>query len=506
MKKWEEIEQLIKNEANIYNIKDVETLLAKLSTYHEELVLQNEELKRINEYLEELKNDYRNLFYSAPVAYFVIDNYATIIEANNIAMRLFGDVLSKKITQYLIPTSKNDFYIFLSRLFHHKENRTNASFITKNKSIHMEVIGKEISSDNNKFLITCIDFEKHYQTLEETSRFSYKDHLTGLYNRRFFEKSLRSISEDLLPVSVIIADANGLKVINDSFGHAKGDELLQNASQVLLNNTDPNNIIARMGGDEFAVLCTNTSAEECEDLVKNYYKSSSKLVVDNIKFSLSYGFDTIYSITDDFDDLIVSAEKKMYSKKIKHELQNNSEIVDSIFTKLREKHPEEKMHSERVASYMKRFGKYLDYDEDRIKAMYLSGLMHNLGKIATEENILRKSYPLTISDYAEIKKHPEVAYRILKSSSKYSKIAHIVLFHHEWVNGDGYPKGLKDKDIPLLSKILSVVEAYVSMTSDKPYRSAMTKNDAIAELEAYVGTQFDRRVVEKFVEMLKKEN
>ncbi len=504
MKKWEEIEKIIKNKAYEED-EDIKSLIQKVSTYHEELIFQNEELKRINEYLQKIKNDYQELFYSAPVAYFIIDNFATILESNHNANELFGNVIAKKITKLLISTSKNDFYLFLHALFNDDKARTNVSFMRYNGSIHMEVIGKKISSEKNRYLITCIDFEQHYKTLQEINTLSYKDYLTGLYNRRFFEKHLRQIKGDLLPVSVISADVNGLKVLNDAFGHNKGDELLKETARIMLENTKRENIIARIGGDEFAVLCTNTSSEKCQAIIEQYKASFAKLKIDNITFSLSFGSATINSMVEDIDELINNAEKEMYQDKIKNEYLNSAEIVDSILNKLWDKHSSEEHHSKRVADYMKRMGEHLGFDDDRINIMRLAGLMHNIGKITNENTILSSSLRLSASNHGEIKKHPEVAYRILKSSSKYSKIAHIVLYHHEWENGKGYPKGLTGSDIPFFTKVLSVCEAFSAMTSDRPYRSAMTQADAIAELEASVNTQFDKDVVEKFVEMIKAE-
>ncbi len=504
MNKWEEIEKIIKNKAYHEN-EDIKTLVEKLSIYHEELVFQNDELKRVNEYLENVKNDYQHLFYSAPVAYFIIDNFATILETNHNTNKLFGNVIAKKITKLLISTSKNDFYIFLHALFNEGEARTNANFMRHNTSIHMEVIGKKINSENNRYLITCIDFEKHYRNLKEVSTLSYKDYLTGLYNRRFFEKHLRKISTDLLPVSVIIADVNGLKVLNDAFGHNKGDELLKETASILLANSKPEDISARIGGDEFAVLCTKTSNEDSKRKIKEYQKAFSKLKIDNIDFSVSFGSATITSIVEDIDELIVNAEKQMYESKIKNEHVNSTRIVDSILEKLWEKHPAEEVHSKKVAEYMKKMAEHLKFHDDRIEIMELTGLMHNIGKITNEKTILSNSFRLTASDYGEIRKHPEVAYRILKSSSKYSNFAHIVLYHHEWENGNGYPKGLTGSDIPFFTKVLSVCEAFSAMISDRPYRSAMSKEDAIAELEANAGTQFNQEVVEKFVEMIQKE-
>ncbi len=502
--KWEKIKEILKSQPDISSDTARSEMVEQLSIYHEELLFQNEELSRFNRELEELKNNYQELFDFAPMAYFIINKKRLIVEANTKAKLLFGNVLQKSITTYVPPDSRKDFYIFLETLFRERNNRKDIIFISWDTSIHMEVIAKKIVSKKDHFLIACIDCSKHYETIEKMSNITYKDHLTGLYNRRYFEQEIHNINPQKdLPYSFIIADVNGLKVLNDSFGHHKGDELLEKASQIMAGLNRKRYIISRIGGDEFAILLPNTSSPECKKIMSQFQVACSKLTINDITFSISFGTATMTSIQEDVDNVIIHAEEDMYHHKSINEPEITTEIVNSIFDLLCKRCPKEKLHSKRVADYMIKFGEYMKYDQEYIDLLELAGLVHNIGKVAIDYSILNKVEPLSSNDYFEIKKVPEIAYRVLKSSSKFSKIAHIILYSHEWINGRGYPKGLTGECIPFESKLLSVCDAFDAMTSDRPYRMAMTKSDAIAELEACVGTQFDKEVVKDFIKMIR---
>ncbi|PIE68666.1 MAG: hypothetical protein CSA21_06300 [Deltaproteobacteria bacterium] len=504
IKKWEKIKNILKYQPDISNNTARSELVEQLSIYHEELLFQNEELSRFNNHLEELKNDYQELFDFAPIAYFIINKKRLIVEANAKAKLLFGDVLQTSITQYVAPDSRKDIYLFLKTLFQERKSRKDIVFISWDTSIHMEVIAKKIVSKKDRFLVACIDCNKQYKTIQKMSNFSYKDHLTGLYNRRYFEKEIRNINPQKdLPYSLLIADVNGLKVLNDSFGHHRGDELLEKAAQIMSELNRKRYIISRIGGDEFAVLLPSTSSSDCKKIMGQFQKACSKLTINDIKFSISFGAATMTAVDEDIDNILIEAEEEMYRNKNIHEAETSTELIESIFTILCKRCPKEKLHSKKVAQYMKKFGEYMKYDQEYTELLELAGLFHNIGKVAIDYNILHKIEPLSSTDSSEIKKIPEIAYRILKSSSKFSKIAHIILYSHEWIDGGGYPKGLTGECIPFESKLLSVCDAFGAMTSDRPYRMAMTKSDALAELEACVETQFDKDVVKDFVKIIR---
>ena len=175
-----------------------------------------------------------------------------------------------------------------------------------------------------------------------------------------------------------------------------------------------------------------------------------------------------------------------------------NQAIKVIMQTLHETNPSEKIHSERVSKLCRKIGQAMELDEKMIKELEISGLMHDIGKIAINNDILNKPGKLTDSEFEEIKKHPEISYHILKSADVYTRLAEYVLSHHERWDGKGYPRGLSGEDIPLVSRIITVADAYEAMTATRTYKKAFSNEKAIEELKRCSGTQFDPEIVRAF--------
>ncbi len=504
MNKWKKIESIL-NDTNrpLDDVSRIE-LCEQLSIYHEELLFQNQELKRINEDLTGLKNDYKELFDIAPVGYFIIDKKGKILKANSYISKNFDIKFKTNIIDYIEPSSEKKLNTFLKTLWQTNESRENVIFKSSDKSLPMELIGKSVISKENNYLIACLNLEKQFQSMEEMKALSFKDPLTNLYNRRYFEEKLYSMNQaEYMPFSVIIGDVNGLKLVNDTFGHSEGDALLKTAGEQMLKLGRSSDVIARIGGDEFAILLPNISEASAKNILERFNNSCSNLKIDKASFSIAFGSATINDVAENIEEIMIKAEEKMYQSKRSTEEQKGAKIINSILLTLYEKHPREELHSKKVAEYMRKIGTYLGYDKNHIEKMEKAGLFHNVGKVAIDPNILNHIATLSYDDYSELKKHVEIGYRILKSSSVFSQIAHIVLYHQEWVNGKGYPKKLKGSEIPIESRILSICVAYEYMISETSYREAMAQDDVLAQLETGADTQFDKELLNTFVTMIR---
>ncbi len=461
-------------------------------------------MKRINENLKELKDDYEELFEFAPIGYFIVDNNFIIKKLNNNSKKWFEAEIDKNIKEYIEPNSQSDFYFFAKDLIIKKEARVNVVFRSCGEILHFELIGKKVNSKPNHYLIACIDVERQFMDMEKIKNLSFRDQLTGLYNRRYFEEELKRLTQPRqMPFSIIIGDVNGLKLINDAFGHKLGDDLLINASSVMGKIDRGTDVISRIGGDEIAVLLPKTNEEELKKILSRFDKSCSDLKLGDISYSIAFGAATMNDVSESVEDVIKIAEDRMYRNKLLNESSKNATIINSILKSFYLKYPNEELHSKRVSNYMEKMGEILNLDKNRIEVMKLAGLLHDIGKISIDYSVLDKNTSHTKEDIIEIKKHPEIGYRILNSSTAFSEVAPIVLYHHEWVNGKGYPRGIKGDDIPYESRVLSICDAYDAMVCDRPYREAMSKEDAIAELEFKSGTQFDKEIVEIFVKMIR---
>lgn len=334
---------------------------------------------------------------------------------------------------------------------------------------------------------------------------SMHDSLTGLYNRLFFEEKLKYFHKNnQYPISVIMGDVNGLKIANDVFGHSKGDKLLITISEIMLSCVSPDDFVARWGGDEFVVLLPKSTAKRaqkiCEEIYKKCETAEAYKLGNGANPSISLGYSTREKPVGDILHIVKSAEDLMYKRKLLESRSTHSTIIASMKNTLFEKSHETEQHANRLSKYCCSIGKEMGLPEHDIYDLELFSILHDIGKVAIDGNILTKKGKLTDEEWEEIKRHPEIGYRIANSAPELTKIAEYILTHHERYDGKGYPQGLKGNNIPLISRILAVVDSFDAMTQDRPYRKALPINLAIEELIKNAGTQFDPKIVTLFVE------
>lgn len=345
------------------------------------------------------------------------------------------------------------------------------------------------------------DISDRKQMEHKLEYLSYHDQLTGLYNRRYFEEQLKIIDDEKnYPLTIVMADVNGLKLVNDSFGHYVGDELLKKVVEVIIKGCRNEDIIARLAGDEFVILLSRTDGYEAEQIIKRIKALASKEKVGSVDISVSFGYETKNNKEEKIQDIFKKAEDHMYKKKLFESPSMRGKTINAIISTLHEKNKREEQHSLRVSRLCEEMGKVLSLTEDDIKELKTVGLLHDIGKIAIEENILNKPERLTDDEWEEIKRHPEIGYRILSTVNDMSEMAEYVLAHHERWDGKGYPKGLKGEEIPLQSRIITIADSYDAMVSDRSYRSALSEEVAIEELKSSSDSQFDSELVKIFIE------
>jgi diguanylate cyclase (GGDEF)-like protein/PAS domain S-box-containing protein len=337
-------------------------------------------------------------------------------------------------------------------------------------------------------------------------KLTYNDSLTGLYNRRFFEKELlRLDTQRQLPISIIIGDINGLKIINDSLGHEKGDELLIKSANILKNIIREEDVLARQGGDEFSILLPKTTKNAAENIINRIKQVSKVTKSDELTVSMALGVATKTKIEENIYDILKQADNNMYQNKLSESKSTKSKIVKSLLTTLEVKSYETKEHAMRMTELSIAFGEALGLSNNELNRLSLLSTLHDIGKTTIPEGILKKPGALTQEEWQLIKKHTERGYRIANSSQEFALVAEEIYSHHEMWSGEGYPRQLKGKEIPYLARIISIIDAYDVMTHERPYKHAISKREALKEIDKCAGSQFDPDLAESFIKMMKKQ-
>lgn len=421
----------------------------------------------------------------------VIDLNGVILFSNPAAAHMFGrtqaELLGKQFGYPLTPGENTEIELISGN---HKIK------VTEMRTSKTEWDGKAA------ILASFRDITDRKEAEEELRCMGFRDSLTGLYNRNFFEEEMKRFSDGRQsPIGIIVCDIDGLKLINDTMGHQFGDEVVIDIANILKNNFRDSDIIARIGGDEFAILLPRVDQSITEKLLQRMRQGveDHNKVKPSFPISLSMGYAVSTQQPADMQELFRKADDYMYRDKLQREKSSRSSIVQALTASMQARDFETEGHSERLKKLAASLGRAIDLSEESINDLILLARFHDLGKVGIPDRILFKPGPLTDQEMNEMQKHCEIGHRIAQSVPDLAPIAEWVFWHHERWDGQGYPQGLQGEEIPLPCRILAIVDAYDAMTSDRPYRKAMPVSEAIEELRRCTGTQFDPNLVEKFI-------
>ena len=381
-------------------------------------------------------------------------------------------------------------------------------YVCKDKSllwINLTVSLLQLDEDQAPILMRSVVDISERKNAELSLQYQYyHDQLTNLYNRRYFDDNKTQIDQqENYPLSIILVSINGLSLFNEVFGFKAGDQVVVKGVQLFLDHFKDSELIYRMDGDKFMILQPHKTLSETQSLIQGLRDRFSAETIENIELSISVGSATKNKVHVEIEKVLNIASDNLKRDKLIDKSSMASKTIDIIMNSLYEKNKREMLHSKRVSQLCELMAVKMQLSENEISKIKIAGLMHDIGKIGISDSILDKTESLTPAEWQEIQRHCEAGYRILSSAKEFSEIADYILAHHERWDGKGYPKGLKEDEIPLCSRIIALADSFDAMTSNRAYRKGLTSEKALIEIGHYSGIQYDPTLTKIFQEVIR---
>jgi len=398
----------------------------------------------------------------------------------------------------------------------------------KNRADELKIANKELAfqkkKKNRSDELILANKELDYQTTEKKDRakelviikknmikkdvqiqnMQYRSELPGLFSRKYFVEALIKYDiEENIPISIIMGDINGLAIIDDSLGQSTVDDILSKIFLVLKKISRKNDVVIGFSNGEFALILPKTNELKANEVVSKLRSLKEK--VGFIDVSISCNTKTKLNKEIDLNEIVQEAVEELNNnrtiQKVSHENNTTNLIMEMLF----EKNHREMLHSTRVSTLCEKLAKKLGFDKGMVDRIRKTGMLHDIGKIGIDEDILNKNDKLSNKEWIEIKKHPVIGYRILNASEEFKIHAKDVLQHHKRIDGKGYPNAIKGDEISITAKIISIADTYDALISERTYKTPMNQEDALKEIKRCSNTQFDEEIVKAFIEMINEE-
>ncbi len=351
------------------------------------------------------------------------------------------------------------------------------------------------------------DISERKKAEDKIRHISFHDSLTGLYNRAYLEEEMQRLdTKRQIPLGMIMADVNGLKLVNDTYGHGAGDEMLKSAARIIRDSCRAEDVVARWGGDEFVVILPRTNGKDADAIKKRIYNNCEGAYVENVPISLALGAAIKDRTEKGLETVLKEAENNMYRQKLAESKSARSNVLSALLKTLETKSFETDEHTRRMQWLAQKMGDRIGLPDMELTRLKLLITLHDIGKINISEEVLTKNGPLTEKEWEIMKKHPETGYRIARTTEEFAHVAEEILAHHERWDGTGYPRGLRGNSIPLLARVAAIADAYEVMAHGRAYKKALTHGKIVDEFQRCSGTQFDPVLVKVFLEIIKKES
>lgn len=483
----------------------------ELTAAHEELLAGEEDLRMLydevvatNEKLEQSRQEFADIFNAAADGLVVFDKAkGKILAVNRRMTEIFGYGEEELRQQRWILDN------IRTKVLEEAATLSEQEILDSHgRKLMVEISASALQLNGNPCCLALIRDVTARKQMEENMEFlREKDPMTDVYNRAYFENGIMRMQTGALHnVGMFICDVDGLKLINDTLGHRQGDELLKKVAELLDSGVKKPEYVARIGGDEFAVVLVEATKERMENLEQYYRKRVIQYNDENpqLPLSLSVGW-ALETEEVNIEVLFKTADNNMYRQKMHQRKSVRGSIVQIMMKALEEKDHITEGHADRVGELMELMGSRLNLPRGAVADLRLLAKFHDIGKVGISDSILKKPGKLTEDENVIMRQHCEIGFRIAKSSPDLEPIADWILMHQEHWDGGGYPLGVSGEHIPVQCRILSIVDAFDAMTSDRPYRKAMPANEALEELRRGAGNQFDPQLVDIFIAIMEEQ-
>lgn len=380
------------------------------------------------------------------------------------------------------------------------------------------------------YLFIARDVTENKLLEKKLKELAQRDGLTLLYNHSYLkyklEVELDKAKRNNNVLSFMLLDFDNFKAYNDRFGHLAGDNLLKLFSTMIQEMIRCDDIVARYGGDEFAIILNNYDVDKAlevgERIRMGVLDLPSKEHISKGLVTVSIGVASFPNDGNDVDELINRADEALYNAKrnrknkvelyfsafkdLQKELKSEASILATVKTFISIINAKDRYtygHSEKVMEYSEMIALRLGIKGRELSDLKLAAFLHDIGKIDIPPEILNKKGSLSLDEWDMIKEHPAVGAKLLKECKSLNRISKITLYHHEYYNGMGYPKGLVGTNIPLGSRIIAVADSFDAMTTERCYKKGISNEEALVELEKGAGEQYDPIIVDVFIQIMR---
>ncbi len=474
---------------------------------------------RVEEKTSELSSSekkYKASFESSHDAILITSKDGKILDCNRNAVQMFGfenkeELLSNNLEDIFPgkqPDGSTSMLLYKDKIIIVLETGALLRFDWTYRHNNGQLFQGEVSltsftlGDETLIQQNICDITERMQIQEKLEYLSLHDQLTGLYNRAYFQAELHKLSNrKYYPLTLISCDIDSLKLINDTFGHYTGDQQLIECAEIFKDSLRSEDVLARIGGDEFCVIMPNTDSESGEMILSRIRLNIERYNNNNplVPMSVSVGMVTTESQVTEAEELIKKADELMYRNKVYSSASATSTVLNNLIKLLDHKDNRNLGHIGRMKEYCRQLGEAARLDDKQMADLDLLAEFHDLGKVSIPDKILNKAGKLNDREWEEIQQHSEKGYRIARSSPEIARIADLILKHHERWDGTGYPLGLAGEEIPIECRILNIVDSFDVMTNKRPYAEVRSRENALEEIKDNAGTRYDPTLVKDFI-------